>query len=230
MSKSWAAAGLARHRHPRLTAGRLYLHPDAGKPPGPQARALLLEPKIVGDERGYFMESYNSRPFAALTGCSNPMLQDNHSRSARGVLRGLHCQLPPKARGKLVRVVHGEFSTSRSTCGAPHPRSGAGPARCSPKPTGASDRSNLDISDTATVDRMLARLQSTAVINCAAYTAPAISLASRYTGAKRWHRSWIAFWPAYPVDQSTMCKRPPPPSLVPRPSDHTASAGLNSNN
>jgi dTDP-4-dehydrorhamnose 3,5-epimerase len=70
---------------------------------------LLLEPKVFGDARGFFMETYNTRVFAGLTGCDKPFVQDNHSRSARGVLRGLHYQLPPKAQDKLVRVVAGEI-------------------------------------------------------------------------------------------------------------------------
>lgn len=70
---------------------------------------LVLEPKIFGDARGYFMESFNSQTFFTLTGCSAPMVQDNHSRSGHGVLRGLHYQLPPKMQGKLVRVVRGEI-------------------------------------------------------------------------------------------------------------------------
>ena len=70
---------------------------------------LILEPKVFGDERGFFFESWNARRFAELTGCTEPIVQDNHSRSARGVLRGLHYQLPPKAQGKLVRVVAGEI-------------------------------------------------------------------------------------------------------------------------
>lgn len=70
---------------------------------------LLLEPKVFGDERGFFFESWNARRFAELTSCTEPIVQDNHSRSVRGVLRGLHYQLPPKAQGKLVRVVAGEI-------------------------------------------------------------------------------------------------------------------------
>ncbi|MFP5305328.1 MAG: dTDP-4-dehydrorhamnose 3,5-epimerase [Gammaproteobacteria bacterium] len=70
---------------------------------------LILEPKVFGDDRGFFMESYNARLFAELTGCCEPMVQDNHSRSVRGVLRGLHYQLPPMAQGKLVRAVAGEI-------------------------------------------------------------------------------------------------------------------------
>lgn len=69
---------------------------------------LLLEPKIFGDARGFFFESYNARTFAAATGLRPDFVQDNHSKSRRGVLRGLHYQLPPQAQGKLVRVVQGE--------------------------------------------------------------------------------------------------------------------------
>jgi dTDP-4-dehydrorhamnose 3,5-epimerase len=68
---------------------------------------LLLEPKLFGDARGWFMESYNERAFEQATGLKPAFVQDNHSRSARGVLRGLHFQLPPHAQGKLVRVTQG---------------------------------------------------------------------------------------------------------------------------
>ena len=68
---------------------------------------LILEPKVFGDDRGFFMESYNRRAFDAAVGHAIEFLQDNHSRSARGVLRGLHYQLPPHAQGKLVRVAAG---------------------------------------------------------------------------------------------------------------------------
>ena len=67
----------------------------------------LLEPQVHGDERGFFLESYNQREFEAATGCPVGFVQDNHSRSAAGVLRGLHYQLAPHAQGKLVRVVAG---------------------------------------------------------------------------------------------------------------------------
>lgn len=66
---------------------------------------LILEPKVFGDERGFFMESYNRRVFAEL-GLPTDFVQDNHSRSARGVLRGLHYQIQ-QPQGKLVRVVRG---------------------------------------------------------------------------------------------------------------------------
>jgi dTDP-4-dehydrorhamnose 3,5-epimerase len=69
---------------------------------------LLIEPKVFGDERGFFFESYNQKAFNDATGLDVQFVQDNHSRSARNVLRGLHYQLPPKAQGKLVRAVVGE--------------------------------------------------------------------------------------------------------------------------
>lgn len=69
---------------------------------------LIIEPKVFGDERGVFFESFNAKAFADVTGLDVVFVQDNHSRSVRNVLRGLHYQLPPKAQGKLVRVVQGE--------------------------------------------------------------------------------------------------------------------------
>ena len=69
---------------------------------------MIIEPKVFGDERGFFFESFNARQFREATGVDLPFVQDNHSRSACNVLRGLHYQLPPKAQGKLVRVVAGE--------------------------------------------------------------------------------------------------------------------------
>lgn len=71
------------------------------------AGVLLLEPTVFGDERGFFMESFNQRMFDVAVGAHVDFVQDNHSRSARHVLRGLHYQLPPKAQGKLVRVLAG---------------------------------------------------------------------------------------------------------------------------
>jgi dTDP-4-dehydrorhamnose 3,5-epimerase len=68
---------------------------------------LILEPRVFGDERGFFLESYNRRAFNEAAGGAVDFVQDNHSRSARGVLRGLHYQLPPHAQGKLVRVTAG---------------------------------------------------------------------------------------------------------------------------
>jgi dTDP-4-dehydrorhamnose 3,5-epimerase len=76
--------------------------------PTPIEGLLILEPRVFGDERGFFLESYNQREFDRLTGGTWHFVQDNHSRSARGVLRGLHYQLPPHAQGKLVRVVKGK--------------------------------------------------------------------------------------------------------------------------
>lgn len=69
---------------------------------------LLIEPKVFGDDRGFFYESFNQRAFSEATGLDLCFVQDNHSKSARNVLRGLHYQLPPRAQGKLVRVVAGE--------------------------------------------------------------------------------------------------------------------------
>ena len=69
---------------------------------------LLLEPKVFGDARGYFYESYNRRTFARATGLDVEFVQDNHSRSARNVLRGLHYQVR-QPQGKLVRVTSGEI-------------------------------------------------------------------------------------------------------------------------
>lgn len=68
---------------------------------------LLLEPRVFGDERGFFFESFNGRAFAEATGLTREFVQDNHSRSVRGVLRGLHYQIS-QPQGKLVRVVAGE--------------------------------------------------------------------------------------------------------------------------
>lgn len=70
---------------------------------------LLIEPAVFGDARGFFLESYNKARFDAAVGWPVDFVQDNHSRSARAVLRGLHYQLPPNAQGKLVRVVAGEI-------------------------------------------------------------------------------------------------------------------------
>ena len=67
---------------------------------------LIIEPKVFGDERGFFFESYNRRRFAELTGRDMDFVQDNHSKSAKNVLRGLHYQIR-HPQGKLVRVVQG---------------------------------------------------------------------------------------------------------------------------
>ncbi|BFT60683.1 dTDP-4-dehydrorhamnose 3,5-epimerase [Pseudomonas moorei] len=68
---------------------------------------LIIEPKVFGDERGFFYESFNANAFAAATGVEKQFVQDNHSRSQKGVLRGLHYQLE-NTQGKLVRVTAGE--------------------------------------------------------------------------------------------------------------------------
>ena len=68
---------------------------------------LIIEPKVFGDARGFFYESFNQQAFNKATDTNFNVVQDNHSRSTGGVLRGLHYQLPPKAQGKLVRVVRG---------------------------------------------------------------------------------------------------------------------------
>ena len=67
---------------------------------------LILEPKVFGDSRGFFFESFNAQDFANVTGLDVNFVQDNHSKSAKGVLRGLHYQLQ-QAQGKLVRVTQG---------------------------------------------------------------------------------------------------------------------------
>jgi dTDP-4-dehydrorhamnose 3,5-epimerase len=69
---------------------------------------LLIEPQVFGDERGLFFESFNQKKFEETIGRKIFFVQDNHSKSLKGVLRGLHYQLPPHAQGKLVRVIQGE--------------------------------------------------------------------------------------------------------------------------
>lgn len=73
----------------------------------PLPGVLIVEPKVFGDDRGFFLESFNQRAFDAAVGHHVEFVQDNHSRSSKGVLRGLHYQLDPHAQGKLVRVVRG---------------------------------------------------------------------------------------------------------------------------
>lgn len=68
---------------------------------------LIIEPRVFGDERGFFYESFNQRRFTELTGITDQFVQDNHSKSAQNVLRGLHYQIR-QPQGKLVRVVAGE--------------------------------------------------------------------------------------------------------------------------
>ena len=76
-------------------------------PPTALPDVLTLEPKVFGDDRGFFYESYNQQAFQAATGLDVTFVQDNHSKSARNVLRGLHYQVE-QPQGKLVRVVQGE--------------------------------------------------------------------------------------------------------------------------
>ena len=71
------------------------------------ADVLLIEPRVFGDTRGFFLESYNEKAFAQATGLQPKFVQDNHSRSQQNVLRGMHFQVA-KPQGKLVRVVSGE--------------------------------------------------------------------------------------------------------------------------
>ena len=69
---------------------------------------ILFTPRVFGDDRGFFFESFNAQTFNAAVGHVVVFVQDNHSQSSRGVLRGLHYQLPPNPQGKLVRVTRGE--------------------------------------------------------------------------------------------------------------------------
>lgn len=74
----------------------------------PLSEVLIIEPKVFGDDRGFFFESFNQHRFAEVLGQEVAFVQDNHSRSQRGVLRGLHYQIK-NPQGKLVRVVSGEI-------------------------------------------------------------------------------------------------------------------------
>jgi len=69
---------------------------------------ILIKPKVIGDERGYFVETFRQDKFEEATGYKVNFIQDNESKSSKGVLRGLHFQLPPYAQSKLVRVIEGE--------------------------------------------------------------------------------------------------------------------------
>lgn len=71
------------------------------------ADVVIIEPKVFGDERGFFLETFQAERYAELAGIDQPFVQDNHSRSGKNVLRGLHFQ-KSKPQGKLVRVVRGE--------------------------------------------------------------------------------------------------------------------------
>ncbi|MET3118560.1 dTDP-4-dehydrorhamnose 3,5-epimerase [Undibacterium sp. GrIS 1.8] len=68
---------------------------------------MIIEPRVFGDDRGFFYESFNAKKFAELTGVETNFVQDNHSMSAKNVLRGMHYQIQ-QAQGKLVRVISGE--------------------------------------------------------------------------------------------------------------------------
>lgn len=70
---------------------------------------LVIEPTLFSDDRGFFFESFNQKEWEEKTGLKTLFVQDNHSRSTRGVLRGLHYQLPPAAQAKLVRCIAGEI-------------------------------------------------------------------------------------------------------------------------
>ena len=76
--------------------------------PTPLDGVLIIEPRVFADDRGFFFESYNRQAFADATGYDGEFVQDNHSRSVRGVIRGLHYQVPPDEQGKLVRCIRGE--------------------------------------------------------------------------------------------------------------------------
>ncbi len=86
---------------------------------------IVLEPDAYGDERGFFYESYNCQKFTLATGREEEFVQDNHSQSALGVLRGLHYQIE-RTQAKLVRVAAERFSTLRLTCVKVRGVSGAG--------------------------------------------------------------------------------------------------------
>jgi dTDP-4-dehydrorhamnose 3,5-epimerase len=70
---------------------------------------ILFEPRVFGDDRGFFFESFNQNNFKNITGITTTFVQDNHSKSTKGVIRGLHYQLPPKEQGKLIRAIQGEI-------------------------------------------------------------------------------------------------------------------------
>jgi len=84
---------------------------------------LILEPKVFGDERGFFLESFNHRDFLEATGLNATFVQDNHSQSQKGVVRGLHYQVT-QAQGKLVRVTRGEVFDVSVNLRRGHPQFG----------------------------------------------------------------------------------------------------------
>jgi dTDP-4-dehydrorhamnose 3,5-epimerase len=87
---------------------------------------LLITPQVFGDDRGFFFESWNQRRFDEAVGQPITFSQDNHSRSSRGVLRGLHYQLEPEPQGKLVRCPSARSSMWRWICAAARPRLASG--------------------------------------------------------------------------------------------------------
>ena len=87
------------------------------------AGVLVLEPRVFGDERGFFFESFNQRDFAQATGLDVNFVQDNHSLSSKGVLRGLHYQVQ-QAQGKLIRVAVGEVFDVSVNLQRGHPQFG----------------------------------------------------------------------------------------------------------
>jgi dTDP-4-dehydrorhamnose 3,5-epimerase len=89
---------------------------------------LVLEPKVFSDGRGFFLESFSQRRFDEAVGRHVTFVQDNHSRSAQGVLRGLHYQLAPHAQGKLVRVTSGQVFDVAVDLRRSSPRFGCGVA------------------------------------------------------------------------------------------------------
>ena len=70
---------------------------------------ILFEPRVFGDDRGFFFESFNQKIFEEIVGIATTFVQDNHSKSTKDVLRGLHYQIHPKAQGKLIRAIQGEI-------------------------------------------------------------------------------------------------------------------------
>ncbi len=92
---------------------------------------------MFGDDRGFFYESFNQKRFAELTGVTRDFVQDNHSKSAKGVLRGLHYQIQ-QPQGKLVRVTAGEVFDVAVDLRKSSPTFGAGSASCCRPPTNAS--------------------------------------------------------------------------------------------
>ena len=107
---------------------------------------FLIEPKVFGDSRGYFYESYNQKVFDEMAGSHVEFVQDNQSRSAKGVLRGLHYQIQ-QAQGKLIRVMEGALRRTSPRPASPHARPdqrAAWPATIAPGPAGGPCRAGSD--------------------------------------------------------------------------------------